>query len=797
MKRGTLNFLGRKNQNLFDTNIKMRDMGFAVPTPTVPILPPASDPKANGSVGGDSLSNGSVISVPDLEEGEIFVPPPPSMAPPPPPGPFIPPPDFFGDLNSPDLAIKPPSMAPPPPPSTLSTGSTSSTSSPIANVPQHPKFAPPLPPTEKQHKTHKTPPPKPIRLSSMSNIDSPPQTPAPPPPVQTPTLSTFNPQNTAKLYDVPKSSPLSSQKSQDTKPKQMLLLEDSGSVNSTPVLVQVDGKVPNVATPTIPDSKELKEKFQITKPSHPPPPEPNKEAKSAASTQQEITKLPQTTPQKSPQLPQVNSSQVSSEPSEEKLEVSPRPQFSQLLDCKLRNLKSSETSGTRDGPVASPLALLMAAKERDKLRSTHSLSRENSAKKNELPSSSIHPSDSNPNSFVVVPGSNSSSSSSLSLQPRIQEESPCSNGPVEHTQMIQTPEKSSSPAVVRDQVPSNSPSLSKITAAVTNPAEQRRDAKQSPLKTQPEDNKADIISMPLLPPPPEFDDLDEIMVPPPSVHPPDPPVKKAPTPPVTLPPQAPSPPPKPKPAAAPQLSPPDTDVKPRPQVQTKPQIAPTQPPSNLSASQATLLSILQKKMLEMDHKMAPTKVAESSDDWEAPSSNEHSKVPVVPRAPPQSKTNPVVNKAAALDMRELENKVAQKYQETSSLKNPIRGGAGSGSSSGSVHCVMQDDVIPAYGCQGVGATVEPTHTFDKVLVSPISESAAEDMTVQPAVHAASDSTACSCDGLTVVTMSSCSCLVKQFTSSRSSSASSQSSRAPAQDREFKLRTRASPVHKVQ
>lgn len=608
---------------------------------------------SSSTAGGDSLSNGSV---PDQEEGEMFVPPPPSTAPPPPPGPFIPPPDFFADLD-----IKPPSMAPPPPPST------SSVSSPIANVPQHPKFAPPLPPTEKQNKTSKTPPPKPVRLSSMSNIDLPPQTPAPPPPVHTPTLSTFNPQNTAKLYDVPKTSPLSSLKSQDTKPKQMLLLEDSGSLNSTPVLVQVDGKVPKVSTPTKTDPKELKEDLQTTQPS---PPAPPKEAKTAtaASTQQEKPKPPQTAPQKSPQLPKVNSAQVSPEPSKEKPEASPRNQFSPLLDRKLRNLKSSETSGTRDGPAASPLALLMAAKERDKLRSTHSLSRENSDKKNEQPSSSIHPSDSNPNSFVVVPKSNSSSSS-LSPQDQRQDERPSSNGPVEQTQTTQSPEKPSRPAVVRDQVPSNSPSLTRITAAAAQPAE------QSPPKTEPAqpDSKADAVSMPLLPPPPEFGDLDETTVPLPPVHPPDPPVKKAPTLPVSLPPQGPSPPPKPKPAAAPQLPPPPgTDVKPRPQVQTKPQTVPTQPPSNLTASQATLLSILQKKMLEMDHKMGPAKVAESSDDWEAPSSNETSKVPVVPRAPPQSKTTPVAHKAATLDMRELEDKVAQKYQEMSSVKSPTR-----------------------------------------------------------------------------------------------------------------------------
>lgn len=55
----------------------------------------------------------------------------------------------------------------------------------------------------------------------------------------------------------------------------------------------------------------------------------------------------------------------------------------------------------------------------------------------------------------------------------------------------------------------------------------------------------------------------------------------------------------------------------------------------------------------------------------------------------------------------------------------LRGGANGGGRSG-VHRVMEDDVIPAYGRQRVGAAVEPTHTFDKVLVSPVSQSAAED-----------------------------------------------------------------------
>ncbi|XP_071350005.1 uncharacterized protein C6orf132 homolog [Trachinotus anak] len=736
MKRGTLNFLGRKNQSLFDTNVKIRDMdnvelvldspailesgtasvrarptvkhhassdsfqGFAVPTPKVPILPPVNGPKANGSVGGEKLSNGSVLSVPDLVEGEIFVPPPPSIAPPPPPGTFIPPPpDFLGDLNSPDLAalqpsaskptprpvsmerdigfLKPPSMAPPPPPGSAS--SIPISSPPIAKVPEHPKFAPPPPPTEKQHKTFKTPPPKPIRLSSISNLDCPPQTPAPPPPVQTPKLSTFNPQNTAKIYNVPKTSPISGYENPDPRPKQMLLLEDSGSVNSAPVLVQLDGKVPKVATPSEPVSKdvqELNENLQITQPSQPPLSEPKKEAKTETdSTQPEITKLLHTPPLKSPQPQKVDSSQVNSETSKDKLGGSPsqRPKFSPLLDRKLRSLKSSETSGSREGPAASPLALLKAAKERERQRSTHSLSRENSATKNKQLSASIHPSDSSPNSFVVNPRSNSSSS--LTLQERIQE-SPNS------LQTIQTPEDSSSPALVRDQMPLTNPALqSSITAAAspnaTNLEKQKYNTEKSPPKfesAQPEDNKAEI-SMPLLPPPPEFDDLDEIMVPPPSIRPPDPPVKKAPTPTVTLPTPVLSPPPKPKPPAAPKLPPPDIDVKPKPQVQTKPKTAPSQLPTPLSPSQATLLSILQKKMLEMDHKMAPAKEAESSsDDWEAPLSCDDSTVPVVPKATQQSKNYPVVNKAATLDMRELEGKVARKYQDTSSVKVPTSNG---------------------------------------------------------------------------------------------------------------------------
>ncbi|XP_060925381.1 uncharacterized protein C6orf132 homolog [Limanda limanda] len=767
MKKGALHFRGRKNRSLFDTNIQIKDMdnvelvldspailesgtasvrarptvnhhtssetfqGFAVPTPKVPLLPPVNGLKANGSGWEDRLSNGSVISVPDLVEGEIIVPPPPSIAPPPPPGTFIPPPlDFMGDLNSLDfyaqnptsmapymeedlVLLKPPPMAPPKPPSTGSSGSSSILSSPPAKFPEQPKFAPAQPPTEKQHKPSKAPPQKPIRLSSMSNLELPPQTPAPPPPEQTPTRSSFNPQNTAKLFTLPQHSILSGYNSPDQIPKQMLLLEDSESIRSAPVRAQVDGKVSTPTKPVSRDPEAFKENLQTTQPSPPSLPASNQEAtKATVLAQPVVTKPLPSPPRMSPQLLKVNSSEtsrdtlVASNQEDTKATVLAQPvvtkplrtpprmspqllkvnssetrrdtlvespsrgrKFSPLLDRKLRNLKNSETHGAREGPAASPLALLMAAKEREKHRPTHSLSRENSGKKNEQPSTSIYQSDSSPNSFVVIP--RSSSSSSLSSQERIEDS-------LESATKL--PEKSSSPAIVRDLMQSTSPALNRITAAATARASdldrQKHNREQTLPKTQsapPVASQAPVVelSLPLLPPPPGFDDFDEeLMAPPPSIPPPEPPRIKPPAPPMSLPPPAPALPPSPKPAppAAPKLPTPNIDVKP------KPHMIPTLPPSSLSPSQATLLSILQKKMLEMDHKMAPATTAESgSDDWGTPVSDEHNKIPV-PKATSQSRSNTVVNKTATLDMRELESKVAKKYQETSSLKVPSSNG---------------------------------------------------------------------------------------------------------------------------
>lgn len=451
----------------------------------------------------------------------------------------------------------------------------------------------------------------------------------------------------------------------------MLVLEDSGSVQPTPVSVQVDGKTAKVSVPPAPDStKEPTETPQVRKPSPSPVPEPNKEAKAAAVPAHPEAEKPPAVPQTSPQLQKVTKPVVNSEPSKDPLgspsQTHNTGKFSPLLDRKLRNLKNNETSGNqREGAVTSPLALLMAAKERDRQRTTNSLSRENSAKKTEQLSASIQPSDSTPNSFIVTPRSSSSLSQTSQDDTQEKEKFPI---PVEQPQTIQTLQKPSSPALVRDPK-SLSPDVSGGDVG-------GQDAEQSISKPEPaqQDTSTEELNMPLLPPPPEFDDLEEVVEPPPSVPPPDPPKKAEPAPSASpLPPaHIPPPPPKPKtptPPKAPPLV--DTAVKPKPQAQVKPKVAAPQQP--LSASQATLLSILQKKMLEMDHKMGPVKEAESSsDDWGSPQGDEENKVPVAPKVTAQSKNSPVVNKAATLDMRELEGKVMQKYQEANSAKSTTR-----------------------------------------------------------------------------------------------------------------------------
>lgn len=410
----------------------------------------------------------------------------------------------------------------------------------------------------------------------------------------------------------------------------MLVLEDSGSAQSSPVRTQLDGKLPRATLPSKPppkDPPDILRSLPSTPPPQAPPPAPVKVANKVVPD-----KPLQTSHQTSPKpqsSPQLNAAAILTKPEESSIHGR---KFSPLLDHKLRNLKGSESNGAREGHTTSPLALLMAAKEREKHRST--LSRENSANKNERPSATIQPSETSPNSFTVTPRSSSSSS------------------------------------LPSADIPSASPVLSR-TAATPSPSlsgilDRKPEVQKTPPASRPaqlEDTKE--LIMPVLPPPPEFDDIGDLE--PPPISPPNPPAKKQPSPSFLPPAHIPPPPPKPSPPVAPKLPPPDV-IKPKPLVHVKPKAAPPQLPPNLTPSQATLQSILQKKMLEMDKRITPTREADAgSDDWGSPMSDEDNKVPVIPKTPkatPPIKSFPRANQSATLDMRELEGKVASKSQET-------------------------------------------------------------------------------------------------------------------------------------
>nr|XP_046198322.1 pollen-specific leucine-rich repeat extensin-like protein 1 [Oncorhynchus gorbuscha]XP_046198323.1 pollen-specific leucine-rich repeat extensin-like protein 1 [Oncorhynchus gorbuscha] len=536
-------------------------------------------------------------------------------------------------------------------------------------------------------KALKTPPPKPTRLSSIHSMDEASQVPAQASPVQTPTPSSFNPQNTAKLYSVPKTGILGRQLDRDNRPKQILLL-------------QVNGKDPSVAPPGKPAQRnslgmrleqnlqDLKENLQATLPGQPTPPETWEEVESLSlSAQQGMNKHAVVPPKMSPKLQKVVTAPVNTEASQVKQEASPgrNNKFSPMLDSKLRNLKASDVTGMRDGPAASPLALLMAAKERERHRS--SLSLENSTKSNE-PLASIQHSECNPNSFTVIPRATSFTSVTSQHKPQ-------SVVPLEATVVIQIPAKPQNiesavkgpiaNPVVKRILPTSRSSSSSSLAVEKQSGEQRIDSPSSPVRDD------ENLCMPLLPPPPEFDDHD-VVDSPPSSPPPDPPLKKVlpPTPspvlPVlsstanpVLPVKTPSPPPpKPKSPSPPKFPPPVMEIKPKLPVQIKPKPPPTQALSSLSASQATLQSILQKKMLEMDCKMDNKMLAmkeTDSDDWGSPLSEE-TKFPVVPRVTMKNSVIPAKSKSATvpaitqgLDMKELDTKMAMKGQ---GLSEPSR-----------------------------------------------------------------------------------------------------------------------------
>ncbi|XP_077429600.1 uncharacterized protein LOC144056552 isoform X2 [Vanacampus margaritifer] len=628
--------------------------GFAVPTPRVPVLPTSiSGPKINGAVNGDQFSYG-------LAEEDILVPPPPSMAPPPPPETFIlPPPDFMGYLSSSEMAalqppptrapkppetnrrvIKPPPMAPPKPPSTGSSSSASSTpiSKPSpAKLPKHPNYAPPPPPVKGQQKPTKTPPPKPIRLSSMNNLDSPPQFPAPSPPAQTPTQSTFNPQNAAKLNQVSNTSILRSYEEQDPRPKQMLRLEDTASAKPVPV----NGNVPR-ETPSKPFRKD---NFQTTHLTQTPKSIPNdvlyhKENIESIPPTREVTPKVNTIPASAPneavkphrvsyQIPRKlqtgNKTRLTSEDIQGKLSPKPAGKFSPILD---------------EAPAASPLSLLMAAKERDRhkgfqsqeIGTIKSTQRRGSFQNNSLPKN-----------VPTMPRA----VSSLSLLQDKEQVSPTSDSPAQYWE-------TKSATIARM---SNEPIYTNWTQATssTNLSNRLVERKDSYAKSG--WGKERVVT-PLLPPPPEFEDFDGIMESPPSMPPPDPPSKMAPRPNITpLP---------PTPSKHPSHN---IGVQPKSQFQTNSKVKPAQQqqPTTLSSSQTTLVSILQKKMLEMDHKITATNEADyDAEDWAVPLS-EDVKVPVIPKSRPQDKNVSTGTKQTETHHKQESNgKVVRKFPEINS-----------------------------------------------------------------------------------------------------------------------------------
>lgn len=521
----------------------------------------------------------------------------------------------------------------------------------------------------------------------------------------------------------------------DPRPKQMLLLEDSGCAKPNPVLVQVNDNRSNVK-PVSKDVQELKEQVDAPNHSPSPPPEPNKELVTR-------TRLPsvengnplQTLNQTSPQLQKPDSSGGTLESTKDELSQWPSQgqRFSPLIDRKLRNLKAHEKNAAREGHAASPLALLMAAKERDKPKSNHVIPQENSSKNDQL-HTVVQPRDSTAKSFAVP--ARTTSPPSLTPQSILQDNGMYAK--IVKPNKTQTPSLSGTPALVKDPIAPSGPDRSSKSKSTTNLVSQL----QSTLSEGAKEN----LSMPLLPPPPEFGDLDTEVEPPPSILPPDPPTQMVPTQNISLfspaqqllpspnpklpqapkvsPPEPPklshpealkpkplqapkalptdplktvkpnlSPAPqitpaelsKPKPSETPTLSPPQAPKippapklpaptsKPKPLGETKPKVAHTQQPSALSPSQATLLSILQKKMLEMDHKMSSVKETESnSDDWGTQVHDDNNGVPVVPRATVLGKNGPSFNKTATLDMKELEGKMVKKFQETSPLRLPTR-----------------------------------------------------------------------------------------------------------------------------
>lgn len=759
MKKGSLNFLGRKNQNLFDTNVEIKEIdhvelmlnsaaipesgtakvrsrptvkhfasndslqGFAVPTPKVPVLPPFKEPTMNGTGSTRNLQNGGVLSVSDMSEGEIFIPPPPCSAPPPPPPSsaaphppsFIPPPPpshgerypFIdtGSLHPPpmpppklpslngseysddlDLAsLRPPPMAPPKPPSDTSSLRGSVSSLDYEEIPDCPKFTPPPPPSVGKPppvlpKSQKMPPAKPIRLSSIPDLNIQSRLPTPPP-ASTPMPSSFNPQNTAKLYNVQKSTLLTGQVDSEKRVQSILLLEDS---TGNPVGVHVNGN----------SGGSLQQVQSVL-----PPVKPARRGSTAAQLENDIPDGVQVQPIKQevtikPEAPTpINfSPKIEKRPDVSQVKTNVdipgrSHRYSPVLNHRhLKKTRGLESSGKKNETSTSPLALLMASKEREKKK--NNLSRQNSGS-SEPQTSVIQPNVEKPNSFTVIPR-DLSERPSVECKPTINTQPvvPLStkidvpDGLYSKPVLSTTPQLSSTPQLSPISHLSPTPLLSPTSQLSSthrlNPSPVNSSVGVRGVAVRDEENGEEML---FIPPPPEFansDPEDEPPAPPPAhpapllpVHTTPPSFKPSTPAPVT---NGPLITPKPKPPNCPPKAPyPPPVIQPKPPIQIKSAPPPVQTPLPASASQTTLLSILQKKMLEMDPKFSSVKEADFNDDWNSPLSDDEGVPPPIVSKPIQIRSAAPPVKPQGLDMRELENKAAKKAQDLPSSSRSSNG----------------------------------------------------------------------------------------------------------------------------
>ncbi|KAI5093846.1 pollen-specific leucine-rich repeat extensin-like protein 1 [Silurus meridionalis] len=731
-KELVVNFRRHKQTSLPSVNIQGKEIvrvdsykyfgdgaGVAVPTPTVPVLPSYTTPQISHTGNTERLSNGSAISSDDIEDGQILIPPPPTIAPPPPPPQFIPPspgysstpsaffeetylPVDLSTLQPPSMpppkppslgtpedvnlsALRPPPMAPPKPPSYQM-----STNSP-EDIPECPKFTPPLPPTEKVNGNEKetnipqnlVPPVKPVRRNSSG----------------------------IKLDD----------NIHDLKENMQAMLPNQ---SLTPVRV-VDSMASTLQTP---------------------PDVPNKIV----------------TPKKNSATAEKPTTVLSAQDIINFTPPDPMQRYSPLLNKKLQNLKTNEPSNGKEA-TTSPLALLLAAKEREKQKAA--LSRENSTKSNtsiDSTTGGIQMSNTRSNTFTVTPKPTASSGSIhpyTEIKPNTESpkipDSSSEHSASSSSTLFKSPASILSPSSPSDQYnsfntvsfippppefansdpedeappnmlppdppakrtdiiaspnaapitngPANSPSIKSYSIntpmnavpktqfkRASPPKLQPQAPPPSPLKLQPPAAPTSVAKLqPQAPPtsPPKFQPQAPPTSPPkfqPQAPPTSPPKFQPQAPPTSPPkfqPQAPpTSPPKFQPQAPPtsppkfQPHPPPSPPKFQPQVPSPLKFQPQAPspsllktpphaPPTASANQATLLSILQKKMLEMDPKFTLAREPDTGgDEWSTPSFDEDVGGSASLNSTPKPKSSTVPVQSAGLDIKELENKVSKKAQ---------------------------------------------------------------------------------------------------------------------------------------